>query len=314
MSIVSDITVTRSVAKARQKPVLSILIPYFKDDPRPALIALLGQANGRKDIEILIYDDGSALPDLNRSVCAAVKEANTPVGLFIAAQNRGRSSARNYLKDQARADWVLFLDADMRPENPDFIQSYVDAVIEGESEIIFGGFTVPDHADDPNRELHRALSLVSDCLSLEERQAKGPQYVCSSNLCVKKAVIEAEPFDSEFSGWGWEDSEWAARAARSFSLMHIDNPALHLGLETTETLLQRFQTSGPNYKRFTDKHPDLAQTLRLYGLTRKLAAVPGQKLMRPVLKLCVKINALPVKLRLLALKLWRASWYAEAVS
>ncbi len=314
MTLPIDITTIRSVAKSRMKPALSILIPYYKDDPRPALASLLEHAAGRRDIEILIYDDGSDMADLNRAVCAAVKEAESPAGLFIAAQNRGRSFARNYLKDQARADWVLFLDADMRPENPTFVQAYIDEIMTGSADIIFGGFTVPETSDDPDRELHRALSLVSDCLSLEERQAKGPQYVCSSNLCVRKSVIEAEPFDPDFAGWGWEDSEWAARTARAFTLLHIDNPAKHLGLETTDTLLRRFQTSGDNYRRFTDKHPDLARTLRLYGLTRRLRSVPGQKLMRPVLKLCVKLNALPVRLRLLALKLWRASWYAEAVS
>ena len=95
-------------------------------------------------------------------------------------------------------------------------------------------------------------------------------------------------------------------------LVHIDNPALHLGLESDDTLLNRFKTSGPNYARFTEKHPDLAKTLTLYRLSKILKKVPGQKLGRPLLKWLVKSPA-PMRARLMALKLWRASWYADAI-
>ena len=314
MTRTPDITQVQSVKQFRCKPALSVLIPYYRDDPRPALADLQLQNVDPKQVEILIYDDGSGDPELNRKVCADVKQAAMPVHLFMAAENRGRSFARNYLKRNARADWVLFLDADMRPESTAFIADYITEIHKGEADIIFGGFTVPTETDDPERELHRAFSMVSDCLSLSERKAKGPQYVCSSNLCVRGDVIDAEPFDPEFSGWGWEDSEWAARVAARYELVHIDNPALHLGLETTDTLLSRFRSSGPNYWRFTAKHPDLARTLKLYNVTRKLRRIPGQKLMRPVLRSFVKSNSLPVRMRLFALKLWRASWYAEAQS
>ena len=113
---------------------------------------------------------------------------------------------------------------------------------------------------------------------------------------------------------GWEDSEWAARVAKRFSLIHADIPALHLGLESTETLLRRFRTSGANYVLFTEKHPDLAKTLSLFKISQKLRKVPGQKVMRPFLKTAVSQNVLPIKLRLMALKMWRASWYAQAFS
>ena len=138
--------------------------------------------------------------------------------------------------------------------------------------------------------------------------------MASSNLCVRRDVLEKEPFDSAFEGWGWEDSEWAARVSKRFTLVHVDNPAIHLGLETTETLLRRFATSGPNYQRFTRAHPELAERLPLYKISKSLGRVPGQSLMRPVLKLFVRTHILPMRARLTALKLWRASHYADALS
>lgn len=308
----AEITHIKSLKQRRGKPQLSVLIPYFRDDPTALLHALLSQTAEQKDVEILIYDDGTGDADLNAKVCAAVKSAHSPVHLIIAHQNKGRSAARNALQENARADWVLFLDADMRPVSHRFLTDYVALIKENVADIIFGGFTVPEKAETPDQELHRALSEVSDCLSLAARQAAGPQFVASSNLCVRKAVLAAEGFDDGFTGWGWEDSEWAARAAKRFELIHADIPALHLGLESTETLLRRFKTSGHNYVRFTEKHPDIAKTLSLFQISQKLRKTPGQKLMRPFLKLAVKLHVMPMKLRLFALKLWRASHYAEA--
>jgi len=308
----AEITHIKSLTQKRRKPLLSVLIPYFKDDPTALLHALLSQTAELEDVEILIYDDGTGDAELNAKVCAAVKSAHSPVHLIIADENKGRSTARNALQENAKADWVLFLDADMRPVSHHFLKDYVKLVQADAADVIFGGFTVPEQAESADQELHRALSEVSDCLSLAARQTAGPQFVASSNLAVRKVVLAEEGFDATFSGWGWEDSEWAARVAKRFELTHADIPALHLGLESTETLLRRFETSGHNYVRFTEKHPDIAQSLNLFQISQKLRKTPGQKFMRPVLKLAVKLNIMPMKLRLLALKLWRASHYAEA--
>jgi len=307
-----DISHIKSLKQSRNKPKLSVLIPYYKDDPTALLQALLSQTTEQSDVEILIYDDGTGDADLNANVCAAVKSAHSSVHLLIAHKNKGRSAARNALQENAKAEWVLFLDADMRPVSNHFLSDYVKLIEVNMADVIFGGFTVPKKAESADQELHRALSEVSDCLSLAARQAAGPQFVASSNLAVRKSVLATEGFDDGFTGWGWEDSEWAARVAKRFELIHADIPALHLGLESTETLLRRFKTSGHNYVRFTEKHPDIAKTLSLFKISQKLRSTPGQKLMRPFLRLAVKLNFMPLKLRLIALKLWRASHYAEA--
>ena len=315
-------TFRNEAAETTQKPVLSILVPYYHDDPVLLLSDLLVQAQIANKTaggaEILMYDDGTNSgkgdANVNARLISTAKKSTAPISLFFAQKNQGRSSARNYLKSQAKAEWVLFLDADMRPVEEHFLGDYLAEIKADNADIIFGGFTVPNVKQSPETELHRAFSQTSDCLSAEERSKNGAQYVCSSNLCVRAEILDAEPFDMGFTGWGWEDSEWAARVSAKYRLKHADIPALHLGLESTDTLLSRFKNSGANYLRFTNAHPDLAKTLTLYKLSKKLGHVPGQKLMRPVLKTLVRTSALPTKLRLIALKLWRASWYAEAMT
>lgn len=297
-------------AKRVKTPALSVLIPYYHDNPANLLEAIGNNA----DIEILIYDDGTQDVTINDNLQSIAANITAPVTLFFAHENKGRSSARNTLKANAKAEWVLFLDADMLPQTDTFIADYLEAIAEDNADILFGGFTVAAQKQSDETELHRAFSQTSDCLSAEERTKNGPQYVCSSNLCVRSTVLDAYGFDSSFTGWGWEDSEWAARVAKVYTIRHVDIPALHLGLESTETLLSRFKTSGANYVKFTNAHPELAKTLTLYKMSHKLKHLPGQKLMRPMLAGLVRTSMLPTKFRLIALKLWRASWYAEAFS
>lgn len=315
MSETQDVTITQVQSRilSVEKPDLSILVPFYKDDPSGLIDQISSQISTSENVELCIYDDGSNDSDLTERISNKVRSSSATIRFLSARENRGRSFARNKLTLEARADWVLFLDADMRPVSDSFISDYLDSVGADDADVIFGGFEVPETTSDPERELHRAFSEISDCLRLEARQEKGPQYVCSSNLCVRKNALDAEPFDPGFSGWGWEDSEWAARIATKFRLVHANIPALHLGLETTDTLLSRFKESGPNYLRFTQKHPDLARTLTLYKATHKIKHIPGQRLARPILKSLVKFKLAPVKLRLAALKLWRASWYAEVL-
>jgi len=275
---------------ASQAPHLSVLIPFFHDDPSPLLMALAKGSN--TSIEILIYDDGTQDTTLTQRLQEAVTAAQCPATLLTASQNKGRSYGRNHMTDY-------------------FLDHYMAQIKANTADIIFGGFKVLETRGDASTELHRVMSITSDCASAAERQALGPKNVASSNLCVRKTVLIQIPFDNEFTGWGWEDSEWAARASQSFTLLHIDNPALHLGLETTDTLLKRFKTSGHNYARFTAKHPDIAKSLPLYRWIQRLKTIPGQSLLRPLLKAAVKLRIMPMSLRINALKLWRASWYVD---
>lgn len=294
-------------------PRLSILVPFYGDDPSVLLRSLDQQLVADNTVEIRIMDDGTGDSELTKTVQLSVKAMRLPTHFATARQNRGRSATRNALQEAATGDWVLFLDADMRVDHPDFLSRYLDAIKADDSDIVFGGFDVEDSAQDRDTDLHRVLSHSSDCLSAAHRAKNGAQHVASSNLCVRKSVLEREPFDPDFKGWGWEDSEWAARVAARYRLLHIDNPAVHLGLETTDTLLSRFAGSGGNYRRYVQSHPALARSLPLFRIVSRLRHVPGHSLARWPLRRVVRAHALPTRLRVIALKLWRASHYAEAM-
>ena len=205
-------------------PRLSVLIPFYHDDPGVLLRSLSEQRIDPATVEIRVMDDGSGDAALTQSVEQAEQAMNLPTTFTTATQNRGRSATRNALQSDARADWVLFLDADMRVDHPDFLSRYIELIESDDCDIIFGGFDVEDHATDRDTDLHRVLSHSSDCMDAKHRKQNGAQHVASSNLCVRKSVMIEQPFDPDFHGWGWEDSEWAARVSQSHRLRHIDNP------------------------------------------------------------------------------------------
>ncbi|WP_022698111.1 glycosyltransferase family 2 protein [Euryhalocaulis caribicus] len=292
---------------------LSVLVPFYKDDPTP-LIADMGRAIPLCElgVELVLYDDGTADETLTEKIENAIANCGFPARLVTEKANRGRAEARNALVRAAKADKVLFLDADMRFPDDEFLSRWTSAIVDHDPDIAFGGFEAPDDASAPQYKLHQAFSRSAECAPAVVRAEDPARHLYTSNLLVRKSVLAAQPFDAGFAGWGWEDMEWAARAAHHFTILHIQNPAIHAGLETEEGLLDRYQNSGANYARFVSLHPDIAARMPLYRWAKLLRRTPGQRACRPVLSRIVRAPA-PVDVRVAALKLWRASWYGDAL-
>jgi glycosyltransferase involved in cell wall biosynthesis len=283
---------------------LSVLIPFYRDDPRPLLQALASQL--ATDVELIAFDDGRPDAALCDAVHESIRAIASPAALLVSRVNRGRSAARNRLAQAARGDWVLFLDADMQV-SAGFIQRWLDAIDNTSADVLFGGYA-PAKADTVTR-VHAALAQASDGLDASGRAAIGATAVCSSNLAVRRSVMKSVPFDEGYAGWGWEDVDWALSAAQGFKLGHVDNRAIHSGLESVPDLLAKFACSGANFARLLQRHPNYAARpgARLARLLRRLHAAPAARLIG---KLAARTR-LPVRLRVLGLKLFRAGVAAE---
>ena len=85
-------------AKKIGVPRLSVLVPYYKDDPKDLLNAL-AQSKG---IEVLLYDDGTGDEAINEALRVVAKKAGVAVRLFFAKTNKGRSTARNILTQECK--------------------------------------------------------------------------------------------------------------------------------------------------------------------------------------------------------------------
>ncbi|WP_291845483.1 glycosyltransferase family 2 protein [Maricaulis sp.] len=314
MTVMTEIP-TREHANAAGQlthaPALSILVPFYRDNPIPLINALGPLARRPGDFEIVLFDDGEPDEALNQAVCAHIDHFDLPIRLLTSARNRGRAIGRNILAEQARAPWLLYLDADMTPADTTFLDRYREAMDAGDADAVFGGYQTRE-PDNAAHRLHAALSRAGDQHDAATRSAIGATAFCASNLLVRADVMQACPYDDGFAGWGWEDVDWAVTAAKRFRLTHIDNPAWHGGLQPAGDLLEKFRAGAVNFRRLLERHPELAD-LPGARAARLLKHVPGQHLLRGLWARLCRNEHLPLRIRTLALKLWRASWTSEVL-
>jgi len=236
-----------------------------------------------------------------------------PVRLISLPANEGRAIGRNRLAGSARGGSLLFLDSDMRPDHARFLSDWAALVADSDPAVAFGGFSLLQAPTDARFQVHRAMAAKSECVPQAERAKQPEKYVYTSNLLVRRDVFEAEAFDPGFTGWGWEDVEWAMRVARRFEVVHIDNPATHMGLDTVAALAGKYEQSAPNFGRMVQRHPEVVAAYPSYRAARLLKRLPGLPLLRRAVRRGADAAWLPVAARAFSLRLYRAAVYADAV-
>ena len=96
-------------------PKVSVIVPVYRAEKylRKCVESILAQTF--RDFEVILVDDGS--PDGSGAICDEYAKKDPRVRVFH-KENGGVSSARNKGIDEARGEWVTFVDADdWLPEN-----------------------------------------------------------------------------------------------------------------------------------------------------------------------------------------------------
>ncbi len=307
--------ITDNARRRGAKPAVSVLIPFLRDDPSELLMLLDEEEAGAVDraVEIIVMDDGTNDPELTARLQTLVRAMVLPARLITLSKNEGRSKGRNRLAQAARANSLLFLDSDMRPDHRRFLWTWADLVAREDPAVAFGGFSLLQAPTDARFSVHRSMAIKSDCVPFEERARTPEKYVYTSNLLVRRDVLEAETFDAAFVGWGWEDVEWAMRVSRRFRVVHVDNPATHMGLDTVEALAGKYEQSAGNFARVVARHPDIVGGYPSFKAARLLKRLPQLDRIRPLMKRAATTEWMPTGARAFSLRLYRAALYAGAV-
>ncbi len=101
-----------------------------------ALSSALCQTLAGEDMEVVVVDDGST--DGTADVVAHFARLNNRLHLVRLPRNMGRSYARNTALEEARGDYVLFLDADDFLTH-DALQRLLHATESGRHDLVIGG-------------------------------------------------------------------------------------------------------------------------------------------------------------------------------
>jgi len=205
-------------------------------------------------IEILLWDDGSTHKYAN----AATAERLPQVRYQESETNRGRAATRNALIQQAKGEYLLFLDADMLPDREDFLSLYLEQGRAGR-DIVCGGISYLQKTDSASRSsFYLYKSHRCEALSADVRNGAPWRYFFTSNIMVRRTIVESVPFDTRFTGYGFEDIEWGLRLGQSYCLKHIENACSHMGLMANEEVFFKMRDSITNYALLLSLHPEVA--------------------------------------------------------
>ena len=160
-------------------PKLSVVVPIFNVAPylRKCLDSLQNQT--MEEIEIICVDDGST--DKSGEIVDEYGKVDARFRI-IHTENRGLSAARNTGIDEAKTEWIMFVDSDDWVE-PKFCETpYNAAISDGCDLIIFGYFTVR------NGKIHRKKVYSDGFISREKAVKQADSYAW--NKLYKKNLFD----------------------------------------------------------------------------------------------------------------------------
>lgn len=303
---------------------LSILIPTYDFVCYPLVLALHGQAEALGiDYEILVAEDGSKQQD---RVVANLKINELPHCRHLRrTENAGRAAIRNILADEARGEWLLFLDSDAKVEKADFLAAYLAAANEGSPEpsdeqeepdskqekpreeqekprdeqaeravprrsnapVIVGGLYHAPACADPTRALRFRYEREADkSRGAAQRNLKPYMEFSTFNFMIRSDIFRALRFDEQCREYGYEDALFGlALQRRDIPILHIDNALLHTGLDTNAQFLGKTEAALRTLAALAPELRECSRVHRLFARLKRYALAP---LLRAAYRLCGK--------------------------
>ncbi len=218
---------------------LSVLIPTYNFCARE-LVEAVDELISREgiDAEIVVADDASTAPTtwMDKLSCS-----NT-LTLWHAPRNLGRSAIRNQLASLARGTWLWFIDCDTALAPSFSLRRYLNNA--GSADVLCGGLTTP--ANPPAGASLRFRYEHADSLrrTAEARSREPYRQLSTCNLFIKKNVFTDILFCEDIKNYGYEDALFGVELEkRNVSIHHINNPVVHLGLESNAVFLDKTEVA-----------------------------------------------------------------------
>ena len=268
---------------------LSILIPTYNYNVLPLVKQLHHQGlESEISFEINVYDDCSPdSPKENEHINSLSHASFTKL-----PKNIGRSAIRNRLAQNATNETLLFLDADTLPMNTNFISNYVPYLTSA-CELVFGGIAYTASKPKKYQKLRYIYGRKREMQSVAHR-AENPHFIMSANLMIRKEIfLHLNTMLENIYG---DDLVLSQNLKNSdFSTIHLDNPIIHLGLETSEVFFKKSMQAVTTIVRLEENDlidPDLTKLQRTFISLRKNGFLPIALFVVRAMKFLLKRNLL----------------------
>ena len=258
---------------------ISVLIANYNWDVRALVKEVHEQlSQSGTTFEILCYDNSkdSSYEKYNDELNALEN-----VTYRLEPHHVGRSQNRNKLAADANYDWFLFLDGDSAVTHSNFVSNYLKA--SAEAMVACGGTA---YGPKPKQEqlLRWTYGKEREELSAGKRSEKPNSGFSSFNFLIKREAFELVEFNNELTEYGHEDTLFGqSLGEHHFNVLHIDNPLVHLGLDSNEVFLTKTQFALKNLKYLVDSKI-LKNESKLTSYYLKLSKTRTKKVIKALYK------------------------------
>lgn len=240
----------------RNQYSISIIIPTYNraDALKLTLTYLEKQTLSPNNFEVIVIDDGST-----DRTAEMVSNLNAPFRLqYFQQGNKGAAAARNLGAQEAQAEILLFLDADVVPDE-NLIQAHLTEHAHTNPRLVVGRVkTWKRYSTSSNEQV-----IDPDAVSMDYGEIARPlpfYMLLGGNFSVRKTIFRSlGGFDEKFPSAGAEETEFAYRALNTH--IHLFYQPAAIGYHNhPRSLVDRFrqqQNHMHSMALLISMHPEL---------------------------------------------------------
>lgn len=232
--------------------MISILIPVMNYDCSALVDDLYVQAERLRigagvDYEIIVGDDASTdvgTVNSNKEACSGprCRFVRNPV-------NFGRARNRNMMARMAKGDFLLFIDCDAEVCDGSFLARYAEAAVNGD--VVCGGISSPAELPSADVKLRYKYERNARKVRSVAYRLKNPYaHFSTFNFMIRRQLFLGIMFDENCVEYGYEDALFGLRLKQEgIRVGHIDNPLVHVGMDTNESFVNKCEQAMRTLKR-----------------------------------------------------------------
>ncbi len=263
--------------------MLSVLIPIYNFNITDLVKELHSQCSSHlESFEIICIDDNS-LPQYQK-VNAPIFKTLANTSYTQLEKNIGRSKIRNVLAEKAAHRFLLFMDCDSKICSSDYIKNYIEALQMSHS-VIYGGRKYDSNQKADENSLHFKFGKEREEIDAIGRKILPYRSFLSNNFVINKNVYNKIKSDETIAGYGYEDAAFAQKLKdNKIHISHIENPLIHLGLETNAVFLQKTANAINNLSLLVINKKITRKQIKVYNYYSFLRIIFFEKVFTYIIK------------------------------
>ena len=229
--------------------MLSVLIPTYNYTCYKLVSDLHEQLERcGEEYEIIVAEDGSKdqVAIIANHKITELKNCKH----LINKSNLGRARIINFLIRESKGEWCIIMDSDAKVVSKDFIETYL-RYSKGTADVVVGSLVNPDKQSNPNATLRYRYEKAAEKFRTAEYRNEHPfSRFTTFNFMGRRSVLLEVPFDERCTEYGYEDTLMGIDMKRhGKTILHINNPLMHLGFDDNAVFLGKTETSLHSLKK-----------------------------------------------------------------